>query len=51
MRAALILLRGSLNERNGDNHMHMIVGPVEASVTVGQVLNGTLALDAMMVRT
>lgn len=50
LRAALILTRGAFNEVNGDHHLHAIIGPAAAQVTLGQIIDGTLALDAAMVR-
>ena len=50
LRAALIILRNSINPRNGDQHLHSIIGPAEAQLTVGDVVEAALALDAAMVR-
>jgi hypothetical protein len=50
LRAALIILRNSINPTNGDDHLHAIIGPPSAQLTVGDVVEGALALDAAMVR-
>lgn len=50
LRAALIILRNSIRPSNGDPHLHAIIGPPAAELTVGDVVDGALALDAAMVR-
>lgn len=50
LRAALIILRNSIRPANGDDHLHAIIGPPAAQLTIGDVVDGALALDAAMVR-
>lgn len=50
LRAALILLRNSIRPTNGDDHLHAIIGPSDAQLTLGDIVDGALALDAAMVR-
>lgn len=50
LRAALVILRRSICRANGDDHLHAIIGPTDAQLTIGDVVDGALALDAAMVR-
>lgn len=50
LRAALIILRGTIEPRNGDSHLHAIVGPADAQLTVGDIVSGALAMDKALVR-
>ncbi len=50
LRAALLILRNAINPRNGDDHLHIVIGPPAAQLTVGDIVDGALALDAAMVR-
>lgn len=41
---ALRLLAGTIDERNGDSHLHALIAPISAQVTIGDVVAGALEL-------
>lgn len=45
--AALILLRGTIDERNGDSHLHVVVAP-RSGITVADVIDGALELHEQL---